>query len=302
MEKRLLGETGFEIAPLVLGGNVFGWTADEATSFAVLDAFVDAGLNAIDTADAYSRWVPGHTGGESETIIGNWLRANPGKRDKVVLITKVGSEMGPGRKGLSERWIVAGRRGLAPPARRRGDRRLPLALARPGHALRRDPRRLRQADRGRQGPLDRRLEPRRRPARRGAAGRRHRGPAALPGPAARLQPLRPDRAGRPAARPLPDAEGLGVITYFGLAKGFLSGKYRSHDDLGKSPRGGGIAGYLDAARLLDPRRARHRRGTARRDAGRGGARLDHGAARRDRADRQRDQRRAAARAWSGPPS
>ena len=77
MQMRPLGNTGFDIAPLVLGGNVFGWTADEATAFALLDAFVDAGLNAIDTADVYSRWVPGHEGGESETIIGNWLAANP---------------------------------------------------------------------------------------------------------------------------------------------------------------------------------------------------------------------------------
>ena len=76
------GGTGFEIAPLVLGGNVFGWTADEKTTFGLLDGFVDAGLNAIDTADAYSRWVPGNGGGESETIIGNWLGPNPGKRDR----------------------------------------------------------------------------------------------------------------------------------------------------------------------------------------------------------------------------
>ena len=106
MQKRPLGDTGIEIAPLVLGGNVFGWTADEATTFRLLDAFVDAGLNAIDTADAYSTWGPGNRGGESETIIGDWLAANPGKRDKVVIITKVGSAMGPGKKGLSARYIA----------------------------------------------------------------------------------------------------------------------------------------------------------------------------------------------------
>ncbi len=100
---RPLGDTGFEIAPLVLGGNVFGWTADEATSRELLDAFVDAGLNAIDTADAYSTWVPGHSGGESETIIGDWLAADPGKRDKVVIITKVGSDDGAGQEGASRR-------------------------------------------------------------------------------------------------------------------------------------------------------------------------------------------------------
>ena len=106
MQKRPLGDTGIEIAPLVLGGNVFGWTADETTTFRLLDAFVDAGLNAIDTADAYSRWVPGHSGGESETLIGRWLAADRRRRDRVVLITKVGSEMGPGQKGLSARWIA----------------------------------------------------------------------------------------------------------------------------------------------------------------------------------------------------
>ena len=92
MQKRKLGKSGLEIAPLMFGGNVFGWTADEAMSFKLLDGFVGAGLNAIDTADVYSKWVPGHKGGESETIIGNWLKARGG-RDKVVIATKVGMEM-----------------------------------------------------------------------------------------------------------------------------------------------------------------------------------------------------------------
>ena len=91
MQKRALGTTGLDIAPLVLGGNVFGWTLDGRESFRILDAFVDHGFNAIDTADSYSTWVPGNKGGESETIIGNWLKANPGKRDKVIVFTKVGS-------------------------------------------------------------------------------------------------------------------------------------------------------------------------------------------------------------------
>ena len=90
MKKRQLGQSSIEVAPLMLGGNVFGWTADEATSFKILDAFVAAGLNFIDTADSYSTWVPGHQGGESETIIGNWFKRS-GKRDKVVIATKVGS-------------------------------------------------------------------------------------------------------------------------------------------------------------------------------------------------------------------
>lgn len=104
LPKRKLGSSGLDIAPLVFGGNVFGWTADEATSFALLDAFVEAGFDAIDTADAYSRWVPGHSGGESETIIGKWLKAR-GRRDDVKILTKVGSDMGQGHNDLSPAWI-----------------------------------------------------------------------------------------------------------------------------------------------------------------------------------------------------
>lgn len=104
LPKRKLGSSSLDIAPLVFGGNVFGWTADEATSFALLDAFVEAGFDAIDTADVYSRWVPGHSGGESETIIGKWLKAR-GRRDDVKILTKVGSDMGQGHNDLSSAWI-----------------------------------------------------------------------------------------------------------------------------------------------------------------------------------------------------
>ena len=93
MEKRKLGNSGLEFAPIAFGGNVFGWTADEATSHKLLDAFVDAGFTFIDTADVYSRWVPGHKGGESEAIIGSWLKKDPAKRDKVLIATKCGMEM-----------------------------------------------------------------------------------------------------------------------------------------------------------------------------------------------------------------
>jgi len=106
MEKRKLGSSDIEIAPLVFGGNVFGWTVDDNTTFELLDAFVDAGFNAIDTADVYSAWVPGNKGGESETAIGKWFKKS-GKRDKVVLATKVGGEMGPGQKGLSKKYILS---------------------------------------------------------------------------------------------------------------------------------------------------------------------------------------------------
>ena len=104
MEKRKLGKTGVEVAPWAFGGNVLGWTADEKTSFTLLDAFVDAGFNLIDTADTYSTWVPGHKGGESETIIGKWLRQR-GHRNRVVLATKVGGDMGQGKKDLSAAHI-----------------------------------------------------------------------------------------------------------------------------------------------------------------------------------------------------
>ena len=105
MDKRKLGATGIEVAPLAFGGNVFGWTADEATSFRLLDAFVAAGFNLIDTADSYSRWVTGHQGGESETIMGRWI-AKRGRRDDVIIATKVGSDMGQGHKVLRRDYVL----------------------------------------------------------------------------------------------------------------------------------------------------------------------------------------------------
>jgi aryl-alcohol dehydrogenase-like predicted oxidoreductase len=105
LTKRKLGNSGLLIAPIVFGGNVFGWTADETTSFQLLDAFVAAGFNAVDTANSYSKWVPGNSGGESETIIGKWLKRSQ-KRQRVIIATKVGSEMGPGKKGLSKAYIL----------------------------------------------------------------------------------------------------------------------------------------------------------------------------------------------------
>src|ERR1043166_7764609 len=104
VKRRTLGRSGIRVAPLALGGNVFGWTIDEAASFKVLDAFVAGGFNLIDTADVYSRWAPGNQGGESETIIGRWLKKS-GNRAKVVIATKVGMEMGPNEKGLSAAYI-----------------------------------------------------------------------------------------------------------------------------------------------------------------------------------------------------
>src|SRR5690348_8338235 len=105
MEKRALGGSGIQTPPLVFGGNIFDWTADQATSFKLLDALLDAGYNAIDTADVYSAWAPGHQGGESETVIGNWLKSRGG-RERVMIATKVGMKMGSGDQGLSPQWIA----------------------------------------------------------------------------------------------------------------------------------------------------------------------------------------------------
>ena len=243
MDKRKLGRTGLEIAPLVFGGNVFGWTADEATSFALLDAFVGHGFNAIDTADVYSRWAPGNAGGESETIIGKWLKARGG-RDRVVIITKVGSEMGPGKSGLSKAHIM---RAVEDSLRRLQSDTIDLYLSH-----RPDP----------DTPIEETLEAHQRLIEQGkirsAGGSNYDAAefaAALkasktPG-RARYEVLQPEynlceRAGYEGEfEGLLLKEQIGVITYFSLARGFLTGKYRSEADLSKSPRGGGIKQYLD---------------------------------------------------------
>ncbi len=112
MQLRTLGRSGLQVSPLAFGGNVFGWTVDEPTSFRLLDAWLDAGFNFVDTADVYSRWVPGHVGGESETIIGKWLRQT-GKRNRVVLATKLGKPMGEGQAGAVGRVHPRGGRRVA---------------------------------------------------------------------------------------------------------------------------------------------------------------------------------------------
>jgi aryl-alcohol dehydrogenase-like predicted oxidoreductase len=240
---RPLGATGFHIAPLVLGGNVFGWTIDQQRSFEILDAFVDAGFNAVDTADSYSRWVPGHQGGESETIIGNWRKANPGKRDKLLVFTKVGSDMGEGRKGLSAPWIA---RAVEDSLRRLQTEALDLYQS---HWP--DP----------QTPIEETLTAYDKLLRAGkvrAIGASNLDAAQLENALKvareqklpRYATLQPeynlyDRSGfEGALQKLCAREHLGVITYFSLAAGFLSGKYRSKADLGKSPRGAGMEKYL----------------------------------------------------------
>jgi len=244
MEKRKLGRSGLEIAPLVFGGNVFGWTADEATSFSMLDRFTDAGLDAIDTADAYSRWVPGHVGGESETIIGKWLAADASRRGRITLITKVGVDLGPDKKGLSARRIVAA---VEDSLRRLQTDYIDLYLS---HYP--DPATPIEETLGAYDTLLKQGKVR-------AIGCSNYDNAQLraaldtadAGRLPRYTVLQPeynllDRAGfESSLRDLCIAEDLGVITYYSLASGFLSGKYRSADDLGKSARGGRVEKYLN---------------------------------------------------------
>lgn len=244
MEKRPLGKAGFDIAPLVFGGNVFGWTIDEKTSFDVLDAFVDHGFDAIDTADVYSAWAPGNKGGESETIIGNWLKARPAVRDKVVIFTKVGSDLGtPGSKGLSERWIL---KAVEDSLRRLGVERIDLYFS---HWP--DPETPYAETLGAYDKLLKAGKIRAVGASNLDAGQLGEALAVARAeglPAYRV--LQPeynlyDRASYDGAlRDLCIAEGLGVVTYFSLASGFLSAKYRTEADLAQSPRGEGVEKYL----------------------------------------------------------
>jgi aryl-alcohol dehydrogenase-like predicted oxidoreductase len=243
MESRPLGDSGLAVAPIAFGGNVFGWTADEATSLALLDAFVDAGFNLIDTADVYSRWVPGHSGGESEAIIGRWLKAS-GKRDRIVLATKVGKEMGPGQVGLSRDYI---RRAVEASLRRLQTDRIDLYQSHDD-----DTTTPMEETLGAFSELIREGKVRAIGASNFSAPRLALALAtskrlSLP----RYETLQPqhnlyDRAPYEAdLEALCRAEGLGVIPFYGLAKGFLTGKYRSEADLGKSARGASVKGYLN---------------------------------------------------------
>jgi len=233
MDYRQLGRSGLNVSPLCLGGNVFGWTADERTSFAILDAWVEAGFNFIDTADVYSRWAPGHQGGESETVIGRWLKQG-GRRDKVVLASKVGFDMGEGRGGLSPRWIVQ-------------------AVHDSLKRLQTDHIDLYQAHKDDfDTPLEETLEAFSKLIQAGkvrAIGASNYGADRLKQALAvslglpRYESLQPlynlyDRSGFEAdLRALCLEEDVGVISFYALAAGFLSGKYRSAEDASKSPRG-----------------------------------------------------------------
>ncbi len=235
MNKRKLGNSGLEVAPWALGGNVFGWTADEATSFRLLDAFVDAGLNLVDTADVYSKWIPGHQGGESETVIGNWLQKS-GKRGKVLIATKLGVEMGPGETGLSRAYIMkAVDRSLARLKTdyidlyqsHRDDEKTPMeeTLAAFGELIQAGKARAIGASNFKAHRLAEALNTSKMKG--------------LP----RYESLQPwynlyDRGEfEGALADLCKRENIGVIPYFGLASGFLTGKYRTAKDLEGKPRG-----------------------------------------------------------------
>jgi aryl-alcohol dehydrogenase-like predicted oxidoreductase len=239
---RTFGHSGLEVSPLMLGGNVFGWTIDEAASFKILDAFVDAGLNFIDTADIYSTWVPGHTGGESETIIGNWLKRS-GKRSKIVLATKVGMQM-PAGKGLKKDYIL---QAVEASLRRLQTDHIDLYQSHED-----DPATPLEETLGAFAKLIKEGKVRAIGASNYSAERlaealqvskQHGFPS--------YESLQPkynlvERAGYESElEPLVLKEGLGVIPYYSLAAGFLTGKYRSESDLGKSPRGAGVKKYLD---------------------------------------------------------
>jgi aryl-alcohol dehydrogenase-like predicted oxidoreductase len=242
MQKRTLGRSCLEIAPLMFGGNVLGWTADEATSFTLLDRFVAAGLNAIDTADVYSAWVAGHKGGESEAVIGNWLAARGG-RDKVIVATKVGWDQKQG--GLKRGRILAKAEASL--------RRLKTDYIDLYQSHVDDPETPLEETLGAYETLIRQGKVRAVGASNYTAPRLTEALAAsaakgLP----RYESLQPHynlyrREDYEAAlEPLVLREGIGVIPYYSLASGFLTGKYRSAADSGKSPRGGGAAAMLNA--------------------------------------------------------
>ena len=244
MNKVRLGRSSLEVSRLAFGGNIFGWTVDESASFALLDAWVDAGFNFIDTADVYSAWVPGHEGGESETVIGKWLKQS-GKRNRVVLATKLGKPMGPGRKGLSPAYM---KQAVEESLRRLqtdsidlyhshdDDADTPLAdsLGAFGELIKAGKVRAIGASNYTAPRLALALE----------ESERH----GLP----RYESLQPlynlyDRAEfEDELGPLCRKHAVGVINFYALASGFLTGKYRTEADAGKSARGKNtVAKYLN---------------------------------------------------------
>jgi aryl-alcohol dehydrogenase-like predicted oxidoreductase len=243
MKKRNLGNAGLEIGPLAFGGNVFGWTADERTSFRLLDAFIAAGFNLIDTADVYSRFAPGNRGGESEMIIGKWLKQGD-RRDKVIIATKVGLEMAPGKKGLSSGYIL---RAAEDSLRRlrtgyidlyqshRDDPEIPLDETLQAYA--------RLMEQGKVRAIGASNYSAERLSHALALSRRHELP--------RYECLQTEynlynrEEYEKTLEPVCIENGLGVLSYFSLASGFLTGKYRSPADVAKKARGDFVKKYLN---------------------------------------------------------
>jgi len=243
LDTRTLGSSALQVSPLCFGGNVFGWTADEASSFRLLDAFVDAGFNFVDTADVYSRWAPGHKGGESETVLGKWLKRD-GNRKKIIVATKVGSEMAPNQKGLSRAYIL---REVEASLERlqtdyidlyqshRDDTNTPLEETLDAYAQLKKEGKVRAigASNYNAERLSAALD----------VSKRYGYP--------RYETLQPeynlyDRAGyETQLETVCEQNGLGVIPYFSLASGFLTGKYRSEADLAQRPRAQFVKKYLD---------------------------------------------------------
>jgi aryl-alcohol dehydrogenase-like predicted oxidoreductase len=251
MEKRRLGRSDLQLAPLMLGGNVFGWTIDERTSFGILDAFVDAGFNAIDTSDSYARWVPGNPGGESETIIGHWFKRS-GKRDKVLIATKVGEDMGEGRS-LRKNYIL---RECEASLRRLQTDRIDLyqthfddEVTPPEETMEAYAHLISTGKVRAIGASN--VSPERLKSSLAASKRLN-----LP----RYESLQPlynlsdRREFETELEQICREEKLGVINYYSLAAGFLTGKYRSIEEGARHPgRGGRLKRYLDARgmRILD---------------------------------------------------
>ena len=260
MDKRRLGRSDIHIAPLMLGGNVFGWNVDEPASFALLDAFIDAGFNAIDTADTYSRWIKGHQGGESETVIGHWLK-HSGKRAKVIIATKVGSDMGEGktvRKDYVLRAAEACLKRLQVDCIDLLQTHFDDEVTPPEETMAAYAQLIAQGKVRAVGASNISLP-------RLKASLTASQKIGIP----RYESLQPnynlyDRVDfENEYAPICQAEGIGVITYYSLAGGFLTGKYRSAEDAAKNrARGGKVKGYFDARGLrilkaLDDVAARH---------------------------------------------
>ena len=242
MEQRRLGKSSLHVSPLALGGNVFGWTVDEKTAFGLLDSFIANGFNMIDTADSYSRWAPGNKGGESETIIGKWIRQRK-NRDKVIIATKVGSDMGQGKRDISKKYIL---RAAEDSLRRLQTDRIdlyqthwdvetvPVEETLEAYAQLVDEGKVRWIGASNISPERLRLSL--------EASDKHGYP--------RYQALQPEynlynrEMFEKSYEGICIEENLGVICYYSLVSGFLTGKYRSESDLKKSPRGGGIKKYF----------------------------------------------------------